>query len=297
MSYDLYFYKKKKAHLPKEQIIEYLNHNLISTSESDTQWFVENENTETYFSIDWNEPATEEEDIELFESFSDFDYTHFTFNLNFLRPDFFGQFAFGFVDRFIGDFDLYVLNPQSSIDAENPYKANNDDLYKNWAAINAAHSERLFKEYELEYYPIERSNDFYNFNINRDSLQELLGENYYVPKLYLFKTKADGRVITLATWTEHIPNVFPPADYYLLTKNYKKLFKKVEETGLISAATLNNRFAHLLDDFEFKDCKIIHPHKASKAKDIFNSTKLEFTLKDFAERLPIEKVVNIGPCE
>ncbi|PIQ20027.1 MAG: hypothetical protein COW65_17410 [Cytophagales bacterium CG18_big_fil_WC_8_21_14_2_50_42_9] len=297
MSYDLYFYKKKATHLPEEKIIDYLNNNLISTSESDTQWFVENEDTETYFSIDWDEPAIEEEDIDLFESFSDFDYTHFTFNLNFLRPDFFGQSAFGFVDRFIRDFDLYVLNPQSSIDADNPYKPNHGDLYENWAAINATHSERLFKEYELEYYPIDKSNDFYNFNLNRESIQESLGENYYVPKLYLFKTKADGKVITLATWTEHIPNVFPPADYYLLTKNYKKLFKKVEESGLISAQNLNNRFGHLLEDFEFKDCKIIHPEQASKAKDIFNLTKFEYTLKEFAERLPIEKVVNVTPTE
>ena len=51
MSYDLYFYKKKKSDLTESKFAEYLTSNLTSISESDTQWFVENEDTETYFSF------------------------------------------------------------------------------------------------------------------------------------------------------------------------------------------------------------------------------------------------------
>lgn len=272
-----------------------MSSNLNSTSESIDQWFVENEDTGAYFSVDKNEPETDEESIELFESFNDFDNTHFTFNLNFLRADFFGQFAFSFVDKFIQDLDLFVLNPQSATDADNPFKPTIDELYQNWSAINFKHSADLYNEYELEYYPLDKSNEFYNYNINVSVLQEKLGDNYYVPRQYLFKTKADKKIVTLSTWTQHIPNLIPNSDYYLLSKEYKKLFRTIKESGIISYETLIDRFGHLFENFEFKNCRIIHPDNSEKAKDIFNSTKFEFDLADFADRLPIDKLVNSKP--
>ena len=154
MSYDLYFYKRKSSGLTESQIAEYLNNNLTSTSESDTQWFVEDEDAETYFSLDQNEPETDEETIELFENFADFDNTHFTFNLNYLRPDFFGQYAFEFVDKFIKDLDLFVLNPQSTADPDNPIKPKEFELYENWSETNSRNSANFFKEYGLEFYPL-----------------------------------------------------------------------------------------------------------------------------------------------
>jgi len=292
MSYDLYFYKRKGHKLTEKEISEYLDTNLTSVNKSDKQWFVENEVTETYFSIDQNEQETDEETVELFEKFNEFDNTHFSFNLNFLRPDFFGQFAFSFVDKFVQELDLFVLNPQSSTEADNPLKPQIGELYENWSALNAKHCSHFFKEHNLDYYPLEKSNDFYQYNLNREQIQNELGENYYVPKLYLFKKKSDGCIITISTWTQHIPNVFPPADYFLLTKKYKKLFRTIEEVGLISSQTFCDRFGGFLDDFDFKNCKIIHPDKAEKVKDIFNSTKNEHKLDELAERVQIEKLVN-----
>ena len=297
MSYDLYFYKRKNSELTESKIAEYLKSNLTSTSESDTQWFVEDEDTETYFSFDQNEPETDEESIELFENFSEFDNTHFTFNLNYFRPDFFGQFAFEFVDKFVKELDLFVLNPQSTTDADNPIKPNESELYKNWSETNSRNSANFFKEYALEYYSLDKSNDFYNYNHNKSKLQEKIGDDFYVPKLYLFKRKTDGQIVTICTWTEHIPNIFPPADYFLLTKKYKKLYRTVEEVGLISSDSFNERFGGLLDNFDFKNCKIIRPDKAEEAKDIFNSTKIEHKLVDFAERVQIDKLVNVQPNE
>lgn len=295
MSYDLYFYKRKGHELTKTEIAEYLSVNLTPANEGGNQWFVENEATETYFSIDQNEQETDEETVEFFENFEEFDNTHFSFNLNYLRPDFFGQFAFPFVDKFVNDLDLFVLNPQISAVEDNPYKPKVGELYKDWSALNSKNCSDFFKEYELKYYPLEKSNDFYQYNLNKERLQDELGENYYVPKLYLFTKKTDGSIITICTWTEHIPNVFPPADYFLLTKKQKKLFKTIKEVGLISSQTFYDRFGGVLDDFNFKNCKIIHPDKAEKVKNIFNSTKIEYELIDFAERVQIEKLVNEQP--
>ena len=297
MSYDLYFYKKKESDLTESKIAEYLTSNLTSISESDTQWFVENEDTETYFSFEQNEHETDEESMELFENFTDFENTHFTFNLNYFRPDFFGQFAFDFVEKIIKELDLYVLNPQSTSTPDSPLKPKGKELYENWSETNSRNSKKHFKEYNLEFYRLDKSNDFYNYNLYKSKLQEELGANYYVPKLYLFKRKSDKEIITISTWTEHIPNVFPPADYFLLTKKFKKLFKTIEEVGLISSKIFTERFGNLLDTIDLKNCKIIHPRQSAKAKDIFNSIKFEHKLSDLAERVEIDKIVNVRPYE
>ncbi len=86
MSYDLYFYKQKGTVLSENQIAKYLTDNLVSVTENSNQWIYENEDTEVYYSFDHNEPEDDPESIELYESFADFENTHFSFNLNFMRP-------------------------------------------------------------------------------------------------------------------------------------------------------------------------------------------------------------------
>ena len=296
MSYDLYFYKRTEDKLTEMEIAEYLKKNLTSKNYNDEQWFVEDEDTETYFSIDYNSLELDEETIEIFEKFQGYEFTHFSFNLNFLRADFFGLFAFEFVDKFINEFDLFVLNPQTS-DTEFPFKPQSGELYENWSKINAVHCVGFFKEYELEFYSIDKSNDFYHYNRNRSKLQEKVGNDYFVPKIFLLQKKSDKQIFTLCTWTEHIPTILPLTDYYLLTKKYKKLFKTVEESGVISKSVFMDRFEGFLDNYEFMNCKIIHPDMAEKAQNIFNSTKFEYKLTDFAERVQIDKLVNVKPNE
>ena len=120
MSYDLYFYKSKKTNITESQISKYLSANLIPVNKEGNQWFFENEDTDVYFSIEINDPNDEPDTIELFESFAEFDNTGFSFNINFMRPSFFGEEAFLFVEKFIQDLDLFVLNPQQDFDL--PYK-------------------------------------------------------------------------------------------------------------------------------------------------------------------------------
>ena len=52
------------------------------------------------------------------------------------------------------------------------------------------------------------------------------------------------------------------------------------------------RFGAYLDDYEYLNCKIIHPDNAQKIKDLFNPTKSELKLENFAERLKIENLFN-----
>lgn len=293
MSYDLYFYKQKGTTLSENQIAKYLTDNLVSVNENANQWFYENEDTEVYYSFDQNEPEDDPESIELYESFTDFDNTHFSFNLNFMRPSFFGLEAFQFIEKLLTDLNLFLLNPQS--DFENPYKPTKNELFDNWNKTNLWASIDHFKEMESCYFQADKSNEIWDYNFNRSRLQKELGEQYFVPKIFFFKTKKSNEVVTVTTWTEHIPMVIPPAGYFLLTRQYKKLFRTIKDNILVSRQTIIDNFSSYFDDFEFQNCKIIHPNNAASVKDKFNSIKSELTLADFAERLPMENLYNAKP--
>ncbi|HEY4063187.1 MAG TPA: hypothetical protein VGM30_14875 [Puia sp.] len=290
MSYELYFYRPKGSNLSERQIWDYLSSNLTPVNESGNQWWFENEDTEVYYSFDHNEPESDSKSIELYESFDDFDNTNFSFNLNFMRPTFFGLEAFQFVGTIMAELDMYVLNPQSNF--EIPVKQSKEELFDGWNQTNLRASTDHFKEKEFTYIPPEKSNLAWEYNFNRKKTQDQLGENYFVPKLFFLKTKKENRAITLTTWTEHIPMVIPPADYFLLGRQYKKFFRTVKDQALISRKTLLKHFETYFDDFELKECRIIHPENAGKVKDRFNSIKPDEVLKDFAERVAMGYLYN-----
>jgi hypothetical protein len=246
-----------------------------------------------YYSFDQNEPEGDPESIELYESFREFDNTHFSFNLNFMRPSFFGLEAFQFIEELLTDLNLFVLNPQS--DFENPYKPTKNELFDNWNKTNLWASIDHFKEMESCYFQGDKSNEIWNYNFNRSCLQKELGEQYFVPKIFFFKTKKSNEVLTVTTWTEHIAIVIPPADYFLLTRRYNKLFRTIKDNILVSRQRIIDNFGSYFDDFEFQNCKIIHPNNAASVKNKFNSIKSEQTLADFAERLPMENLYNAKP--
>lgn len=292
MSFDLYFYKQKGTNLTESEIANYLTNNLVPVNESNNQWFFDNEDTEVYFSIETNEPEDDPETIELFESFADFDNTHFSFNLNFLRPSFFGLEAFQFVEKFIKDLDLFVLNPQEEF--ERPYVPTKEDLFDNWNNTNLNASKDNFDE-ESFYYPLEESNKIWEHNYNRQKLQEEIGADYFVSRVFFCKTFSDNEIVTLSTWTQHIPNILPKADYYLLTREYKKLFKTIKDKVLITRQTLLDKFGDYLEDYPYQECKIIHPEKAAKVESIFNSLKSEMKFEKLMERVGMENLYNAKP--
>ena len=290
MSYDLYFFKRKESKLTEEQVENYLSKNLVA--EEKGQWIFQNNDTEVYYIFEKNETEIDEEEIEFIEEYDEFENLNFTFILNFLRPSFFGIEAFEFIEKIISDLDLYISNPQS--DKEKPYKPKKEELYENWNSTNLHSSSEHFSE-QCSYLEIEKSNEIWKYNFEKNKIQDELGGNYFVPKMFFFKTKTENKVITVSSWTEYIPNLIPNADYFLLTKIYTKFFRKVQENVLISRESLMNRFAEYFDDYAYPNCKIIHPENAKKIKDLFNSTKSDLKLETFAERLQIEHLFNEKP--
>ncbi len=285
MSYDLFFYKKKGTEISKSKISSYLSDNLVSPNVDETQWFFENEDTEVYFSFEY----TDEKAIDDLAVVQHFDDTHFSFNLNFLRPSFFGLEAFRFVEQFCNDLDLYVVNPQS--ESGYPYKPNKQEEFENWNKTNLSASKKHFTEMQSCYLSEETCNSVWQYNYNRQILQQKLSDEYFVPKIFFFKEK-NNKPFTLTIWTEHIPIILPTVDYILLTRRYKKYFKTIKDTVLVSRSTFLNAFGGYFEKFDFRDCKIIHKDNANQIKNIFNSIRTEKELGDFADRLSVENLYN-----
>jgi hypothetical protein len=293
MSYDLYFYKKTTSPISEEDLRSYLRSHLVKPDPgNEDQWWYQNDDTEVYYSFNFTRSEDPGEDIALNQSFGDFLNTDFTFNINFLRPDFFGLDAFAFVQKFIDELDLFVQNPQGG--SEWPYKPEHGDLYNDWSISNSGICRHHFNTMGAYYYPKKKANATWRYNSYRKTLQEQLGNGYFVPKMFFFKRKSDNKVITLASWTEHIPNVFPLADYYYLTRKHQKLFRTVTENGLISYDTLVNGFRIYFDEVDYEDCYIIHPQHAREAKGSFQKVKFEHSLDEF-ERIEIEKLFTCHP--
>nr|WP_321454029.1 hypothetical protein [uncultured Carboxylicivirga sp.] len=288
MSYDLYFYKQKDCKTTESDIRSYLSVTFQNTENSDQFWY-ENKETGVYFSFDYDKPEPDDEAIEGLE---EFDNTNWMFNINFLRPQFFGLEAFPVVEKFINDLNLIVFNPQVG-GSENPAKYSYKDLFDNWNNINAGHSAEYFKEYELFYLDLDKSNKSWEFNQNRLALQDKLGEMTFVPGIFYFKERKTGVISTLCVWPEHISTIIPEVDYFIIQKKIKKLFGKKESSGLVDYVTIKNTF----NDFITKEngYELISPADSLKIEKLFNGLDYYCDFKDFGEGMTVDKIVNYKP--
>lgn len=291
MSYDLYFYKTKASTKTTSEIAEYLSDNLVDPNETGTQWAYENQDTGVYYSIDFNDPAAADADSEE-PVFNDFENTGFSLNVNYARPNFFGWEAFQFVDEFISEMDLYALNPQSDSDPDQPTKPEAEELYENWVEQNEKTSRYFIKEHNAFHFCDEvKSNDAWTYNFSRVTIQEELGEEYFVPKIFFVTRAGRPDVLTLTTWTEHIPCVLPVTDLYMLNREKKKLFRTVKEDGAVSRETLMQNFGQFFAEYDFQECVIVHPHQAEAAAGAYNSVKFEVLLDEISG-IPVEEITN-----
>lgn len=290
MSYDLFFYKHKTSDLTRNQIADYLNENQVAANDQSTQWFFVNEATEVYYSFETNEPSSE--DIELSETFVNFDNTTFSFNINFNRPSFFGLEAFGFVEQFIADLGLYILNPQGDVDE--PYVPSKGELYENWNKTNLWASEECFSE-KTGYLPLEKATKAWSFNYGKKELQSKVGETCFVAKVFFFRRIEDGVVVTLSMWPNHIPVILARTDYYLLGREFKKLFRIIKDQVLLSHEAFNDYFGKYFEEYDYEDSLIIHPGKAAAVGKMFNRVTSDLSFTQSFQRIEAYAIVNTRP--
>jgi len=298
MSYDLYFYKRKSSNLSEQQVRDYLNNsNYFTLDENGSQWNYYNEETGVYFGIDWNEPNTEAEEIEIWDSFESYDNSNFNFTINFIRPNFFGYESFPILDEILEDLDLYVLNMQDEIDPDNPQKFEKAYLGNQWIVQNERLIKENFEAFQVDFYPKEHSDYIWNYQFNRNQLQENLEEDIFVAGYILLKNHSDGKIYRTCVWPNHIPVIIPPVDFIIIQKNYKKLFRNVEESGLVSIQQIEDKLGKYFEDFEFEipNLKVVYQNNADKIQREFNDLKIEFQVHDFGNLISFDRFVNVKP--
>lgn len=298
MSYDLYFYKKKSSNQSEKDIINYLNNSeYLTIEENETQWSYFNEETGVYFGIDLNEPNTEEEDIEIWDNFSEYENLNFNFTINFIRPNFFGYESFPILEKIIEDLDVFLLNPQDETDPDNPLKFEKGFLEKQWITQNEKLIIQHYEEFQVEYFDKEKSDYIWNYSLIRNELQENLEEDIFVPGYFLLKNKIDNQIYRVCVWPKHIPIILPPVDFVIVQKEYRKLFKKVEESGLVPIEQINEKFGNYFENFDYKNLKmrVINQQNADKIEKEFNKLIIESQVKDFGESISFDSFVNVKP--
>jgi hypothetical protein len=294
MSYDLYFYKKKGSSTTEQTIRDYLSENLTKPNEENNQWWFHNEDTGVYYCFETTEESEYENYSELFENFENFENLRFLFNLNFVRPDFFGQEAFLFVAKFMKDLDLYVLNPQSTDNSDIPYKPEENELYQNWAETNTQSVIDNFAANDY-YYPLKETNEIWRHNYNKWNLQAEYDEVYYVPKIALFEDFNTKKIVTHTHWYNHFPYLIPKTDYIEIVKEKKGLLKTTQERGYISYKTFVDTFDKFFEDTDLPGYKLITPENAERVKKLFNSIQFEIKYDKLGLCLKWDKIFNAKP--
>jgi hypothetical protein len=285
MSFDLNFYKKGNNRATTSEMVEFLNTIPMLESKTEDQIVYENETTGVFCLFETYESEESEDEEE--NDFGDLEDTNLCFNINYVRPDFFGIESFELVDKLVEKFDLFVLDPQAEGEPINYKKG---ELLKSWLKSNKKISKSYFKEWELNYLELEKSNYCWKFCYNKNELQEKLTEEYFVPNIFYVNKNGTESVETLCVWPEHIPFVLPKVDFVLIQKRIKKLFRTKEESGLIKYETIIEKLGEYFENEN--DYKIVHPKNEGKIKPIFNSLEIFTTIEKYGKGISVDKIVN-----
>ncbi len=298
MSYDLYFYKTKHDTLTEQAVSDYLNKTLqFNISDYSRQWDYENPETGVYFLIDWNDPNTDKEDIDIWDSFDEFEYLNFSFSINFFRPRYFALEIFPIIEKLIDELDLYILNSQDEDEVEIPKKFEKGYFQDQWIRHNDQVSITHFQELSLKFMPPEKSNAMWWFQLHRTELQDSLVEDIFVPGFFIINNKEDNKLYTACVWPQHIPIILPEVDYVIVKKKYKRLFKTVEENGLVSYKVILEELGEYFDDYDYPvlNLKVLKQDNADKMKHKFNSLKIYKTVEEFGSGVGKDGFVNVKP--
>jgi hypothetical protein len=298
MSYDLLLYKRKGSDIAEHIVADYLNKNLpFNNSEYNKQWAYENPETGVYFIIDWNDPSTEDENIEPESGFEDFENLNFSININFIRPTYFGLEIFPIIEKIVKDLDLFILNWQDESDAENPKKFDDGYLQDQWIRQNDKFCLGMFEEFKSKFMHLEKSNYMWWYMLNRQELEDSIKEDIYVPRFFIIQSHEDNELYTACVWPDHIPILLPVVDYVIIKRKYKKFFKTVEEDGLVSYKNVIQSLGNYFEEFDYPvpHLKKLDQTNADKMTDKFNKLKIYKSIKDFGSAVGKDGFVNVRP--
>jgi hypothetical protein len=261
MSYDLYFLRESTAPaLTMEEVARYFDRRRHYRRDG-SQFFYENEDTGVYFSFDMTDTISSESDDEVDEAPIEdgFASTGLVFNINYYRPHFFGLEAEPELSAIVGELGLAVEDAQIDGMGRGPYRG--ELFLRGWNKGNLfaykVYAEGLPQGGKPsappthDVLPAKSLERMWKWNFDRARLQEALGESVFVPSIRLIRHQ--GRVCSVAVWTDGIPEALPPVDYLVLVRDElaKRSFfrRRSHEVCLVTGSQLQE-FADLGERIE-----------------------------------------------
>lgn len=290
MSYDLSFAKIKGQPLSSRDIISYLEAKIPATIpeqglRSDFNYY--NENTGVYFFLELDE-------ADKVPVLMGFEHTGLSFNLSFMRPDFFGKEAFLFVKNLVADLNLFVLNPQGE-EPDIPQKPNAQLLYEEWRVTNSKFAVNYFDE-KCCYMSPEVTDFIWEYNLRRSLINEELGKEYFVPRVSYFRRAGSQEPIRVCAWAFPDPAVFPEVDYVVMGRLRKNWWGRERmELGVVKFDTLLEQAGGLLAGFKESGCRILPVQHAPAAMQALKGLEMDVTYKKWMEPLGMLHLQNYRP--
>ncbi len=209
MSYDL-FMQPRSGNITLKEFSAYFNnrpHYRVNQDEA----LYHNEDTDVYFSFDWDaviEQASEGQTSGAHHPLA--------FNMNYCRPSYFINEAEPEVTQFISEFDLLIDDPQSGTEGLGAYDPR--EFAESWLEGNAG-SYRVLAEQnpDMPTLPLAEQARVWEWNINRQVLQEQLAAGTYVPKISFATWRQ--RLVRFAVWTDGAPALIPAVDVLACVRN------------------------------------------------------------------------------
>lgn len=93
--------------------------------------------------------------------------------------------------------------------------------------------------------------------------------------------------------------IFPPVDYVIIQKKYRKASRTIEESGFVSFKIIESALGQYLEDFpcEIPNLKVLKPHNAQKIEKEFNALEMKKEIQDFGNLISFDSFVNFKQCE
>lgn len=225
MSYDLYF-KPRSGVVDRSKILAYFSSRLNYAVDPPQAWY-RNEDTGVYFVFEMQNERELEGAV---------DYP-VALNINYFRPSYFVQEAEPEVTAFVRKFDMVVLDPQMHGMGEGEY---DPELLKSaWNHGNDFGYSAILRdpknEQKVTSLPSATLLCAWSWNLERQRLQNNLGESKFVPRVMFILL--DGDVKTAAVWPDGIPIAVPDVEYLIVVRKElapRRLFRRVEDRTIVA---------------------------------------------------------------
>lgn len=220
MSYDLYL-KPASNEFTDSDFKNYFSQRHNYQFDGSQAWYG-NEETGVYFLFELQDSSNLEDGEEFYPVM---------FNMNYFRPFCFIKEAEQELTRFAQHFNMQVSDPQVGGMGQGAYYA--DKFVQGWIYGNEFGYKSILSNkdngdvYSL---PGEKLSQIWQWNYNRNTLQNSLADDVFVPLIMFFSYQ--GQLVTGVAWPDGIPILMPEVDMLIISRQTyapRKFLRKAED--------------------------------------------------------------------